>query len=141
MKVINTWDGEPARTPTQIIRDWYAEYKDEMHRGGIDGFHATELMAALASRKDQEMNSRCADCNCEDCRCDRPPMPAANQWRYDVKNAPHDWVAVWHKEHPRDWFKARLSIEGYWETARYERTITPDAFATINRPETTHDNP
>jgi len=62
--------------------------------------------------------------------------PAAGPWRTDVENAPHDWVAVWHKEHPRDWFKARLSIEGYWETARYERTLTPDAFATINRPET-----
>jgi len=79
------------------------------------------------------MNSRCADC-----RCDRPPMPAAGPWRYDVENAPKDWVAVWHKEYPRDWFKSRLSIEGYWETARYERTLTPDAFATINPPEIDH---
>jgi len=154
MKVINTWDGEPARTPTKIIRDWYAEYKDEMHWGGIDGFHATELMAALASRKDQEMNSRCADCNCEDCRCDRPPMPAANQWRYDVKNAQFTEDREYLIEYTHPWYPTEPAAN-YRGTVFYvaehdhfthpcHGIITRDrlrAFATINRPETTHDNP
>lgn len=88
------------------------------------------------------MNSRCADCNYEDCQCDRPPMPAANPWRTDVENAPSmEWLAVWYAEHPRDWYKARLGIEGHWETGHYTETRTPDAFATINQPEIPNDNP
>lgn len=116
MKVINEWDGEPARTPTQVIRDWYAAYKDEMNWGGIDGFHATELMAALA------------------------PLFAAGVWRYDVENAPKDGSEIaaefdvlgTTERHFVKWH----SGSGSWESPSEK---LPDdalrAFATINQPE------
>jgi hypothetical protein len=108
MKVINTWDGEPARTPTQIIRDWYAAYKDEMNLGGIDGFHTTELMAALGV------------------------LFAAGPVRNDIDNCPLNqevlmrrpdgmhYVAVWNAPPVFD---------------RERHPNAPIAFATINRPE------
>jgi len=92
------------------------------------------------------MNSRCADCNYEDCRCDRPPMPAAGPWRTDVENAPKDGSEIAAEfnvlgaieRHFVKWH----SGSGSWESPSEK---LPDdalrAFATINRPETTHDNP
>lgn len=58
-------------TPTQIIRDWYAEHRNDIEECGIDGFHATELITVLA------------------------PLFAAGPWRYDVENAPKDGSDVW----------------------------------------------
>lgn len=85
------------------------------------------------------MNSRCADCNYEDCRCDRPPMPAANPWRYDAENAPKDGSIIMadfgcHGEplniHIIHW-------DGDWWSNKhreFEYSLLR-AFATINPPE------
>lgn len=101
-------------TPTQIIRDWYAAYKREFYLDGIDGFHATELMAALA------------------------PLFAAGPVRNDIENCPlkqevlmqrpdgMHYVAVWNAPPVFD---------------RERHPNAPIAFATINQPETTNDHP
>lgn len=125
MKVINEWDGAPAQTPTQIIRDWYAEYRKDIEECGIDGFHATELMAALA------------------------PLFAAGVWRYDVENAQFVDGSEYLIEYTHPWFWANPA-SNYRGTAYYRAQhdefdhpchgiITRDrirAFATINTPET-----
>lgn len=96
------------------------------------------------------MNSRCADCNCEDCRCDRPPMPAANPWRYDVENAEFTEGQEYLIEYTHPWRAAGITanIRGaLFYVAEYDHfihqchgIITRDrlrAFATINPPEAT----
>jgi hypothetical protein len=130
MKVINTLDGEPARTPTQIIRDWYAAYNDEMNWGGIDGFHATELMAALGV------------------------LFAAGPWCTDVENAEFTDGQEYLIEYTHPWRAAGITanIRGaLFYVAEYDHfihqchgIITRDrlrAFATINQPETINDHP
>lgn len=85
------------------------------------------------------MNSRCADC-----RCDRPPMPAAGPWRYDVENAPKDGSEIllaW-----RDCIGEPHCESFHWD-ADDNVWINGDggfiedsgirAFAAINQPETT----
>ena len=71
MKVINEWDGAPAQTPTQIIRERYAE-----HHRDIDDFEVDALIAALA------------------------PLFAAGPWRTDVGNAPKDGseFVIWYDD-------------------------------------------
>lgn len=49
-------------TPTRIIQDWYSNNDHDIRECGIDDFHATELMTALA------------------------PLFAAGPWRTDVEN-------------------------------------------------------
>jgi len=115
MKVINTWDGEPARTPTQIVKDWYAEYKDEMNLGGIDGFHTTELMAALA------------------------PLFAAGPWRTGWENAPRDGSVIMadfgcHGE-PTNIHIVHWDGEWWSNKDREFECSLLRAFATINPPE------
>lgn len=111
MKVINTWDGEPKRTPTQIISDWYAEYRDDIQECGIDGFHATELMAALA------------------------PLFAAGKWRTDVENSPlGEWVMTRDARPFSEWRKGKRD-GNVWTGSDYNPMDTPIAFATINQPE------
>jgi len=112
MKVINTWDGEPARTPTQIVKDWYAEYKDEMNLGGIDGFHTTELMAALA------------------------PLFAAGPWRADVENAPKEGVILVIAHTGEIRAVSFNPLFDCWTDDEYHVwQYNIDAFATINPPE------
>lgn len=106
-------------TPTQIIRDWYAEHDRDIHQCGIDGFHATELMAALA------------------------PMFAASPWRYDVENAPKDILLLCWQWTPEDcdWNQIimRKHEDGTWECGDLLCEHDPPiAFATINQPETPH---
>ena len=91
------------------------------------------------------MNSRCADCNHENCQCDRPPMPAAGPWRYDVVNVPRDGsdvlcefvevgcelhvAAGWSNDH-QAWF------DGF---GRSYSNLLLTAFAPLNPPETQND--
>ena len=118
MKVINEWDGAPAQTPTQIIREWYAEHVREIYDNGIDDFEVDALMSALA------------------------PLFAAGPWRTDVENAPKDGSEVllaW-----RDCIGEPHCESFHWD-ADDEVWINGDggfiedsgirAFATINQPE------
>lgn len=117
MKVINEWDGAPAQTPTQIIREWYAEHHRDIENYGIDAFHAAELMSALA------------------------PLFSAGPWRYDVENAPKDGSEVLLAIRIND---EDFCLVGKWhENYRFWSTSTGlmpqdkdvSAFATINQPE------
>lgn len=106
MNVINEWDGA-AQTPTQVIRNWYAAYKEEMYWGGIDGFHATELMSALA------------------------PLFAAGPWRTDVENAPEKQTIMggFYDSYNAFFWYPVSRIGNTWVPDK------PIAFATINQPE------
>lgn len=116
MKVINEWNGA-ARTPTQIIREWYAEYRDDIQECGIDGFHATELMAALA------------------------PLFAAGPWRTDVDNAERDGSYFLMQDkydgdlHLVKWCKIHDCFTAI--SGSHHAAISIRAFAAINQPETT----
>lgn len=89
------------------------------------------------------MNSRCANCNHEDCQCDRPPMPAAGPWRYDVENAPKDGSEIL-----LAWETSRPFIDlMHWDSSIEKWNDDSDnpleagrvfAFVTINPPETPH---
>ena len=109
MKVINEWNGA-ARTPTQIIREWYAEYRDDIQECGIDGFHATELMAALA------------------------PLFAAGPWRYDVENCPLKQEVLMRRPDGMH-YVAAWNAPPVFDRERHPNA--PIAFAAINPPETT----
>lgn len=104
-------------TPTQIIRDWYAEHRKDIEECGIDGFHATELMTVLA------------------------PLFAAGPWRYDVENAPFDTQLLCWQETPDgcDWhcIGMKRTEQDEWECGLPGCVHdAPIAFATINPPET-----
>jgi len=118
MKVINEWDGAPAQTPTQIIREWYAEHHRDIESYGIAGPPVDALMSALAL------------------------LFAAGPWRTDVENAPKDgskvmlaWgserigIAVFYWDND-----ANVWVDGNGSYVEHEYVI---AFATINQPETT----
>lgn len=120
MKVINEWDGAPAQTPTQIIREWYDEHWRDVENYGIAGPPVDALIAALA------------------------PLFAAGPWRTDVENAPKDGseFVIWYDDQDKGW---RLRIIHWYEPFKNFRdrmdygVYMPSmaAFATINQPETT----
>lgn len=107
-------------TPTRIIQDWYSDNYYDIRECGIDNFHATELMAALA------------------------PIFAAGAWRYDVENAPKDGSEI-AAEFDVLGFRERHFVvwhpgSGSWESP--SEKLPNDAiraFATINPPEIEND--
>lgn len=113
-------------TPTKIIRDWYSEHADDIREWGIDGFHATELMTAIA------------------------PVFAAGPWRTDVENAQFTEDQEYLIEYTHPWYPTEPAAN-YMGTVFYvaehdhfthpcRGIITRDrlrAFATIYPPETT----
>lgn len=125
MKVINEWDGAPAQTPTQIIREWYAEHVRDIENYGIAGPPVDALMSALA------------------------PLFSAGPWRYDVENAEHGALylvkldgffggvpqALFYDKKTLCW---RSNMNGGPLIAWADSTI---AFATINQPEIPNDHP
>lgn len=103
-------------TPARIIQDWYSEHADDIRECGIDGFHATELMAALT------------------------PLFAANPWRTDVENAPiGEQLLCWQwTPDGIDWHAIGMKkiSDGVWECGISDCTHDdPIAFATLNPPE------
>lgn len=103
-------------TPVRIIQDWYSEHADDIRECGIDGFHATELMAALT------------------------PLFAANPWRYDVENAPRDGSVIMadfgcHGE-PTNIHIVHWDGEWWSNKDREFECSLIRAFAAINQPET-----
>lgn len=124
MKVINEWDGEPARTPTQIIQDWFNRHHRDIESYGIAGPPVDALMTALA------------------------PLFAAGPWRTDVENAEFVDGDEYLIEYTHAWFPDNnaANVKGtlYYEAERdrfahsCHGIITRDrlrAFATINQPE------
>ena len=118
MKVINEWDGAPAQTPTQVIRQWYDEHWRDVENYGIAGPPVDELMSALA------------------------PLFSAGPWRYDVEDAPKDGSEIAAE------FDVLGTIErhfvkwhhgsGSWESPSEKLpNDTLRAYAIVNQPETT----